>query len=367
MFNQQCTTITRSILFCFSFLFFLSSSLVIADEQTTSTTKATVTAAVINTDDPVEQPSTSPALETTMDWIDDKQQLISQGVTSSASSLDRFIASSELEDDIENLSYFQIKVAQRFEHHESPSYISSFKLRLSLPNTKKRFKLVLDSDPDDFKSPESQQRDYDLGSSNIDDKQDNATAALRFYGRESLRWKSSFDVGVKFKLPVNPFARVRVSRFHELNDNLVSQVKQRFFYYDQDGFGSKTEFNLFFKNQTESFWTATAQAQFLDDENIWELYEGISYYQRPSDRYLIQYNLGFSQQSRPSFSPTDYWVSAEFYYRVYKKWLYLKVIPEITFPEKNNYDITPAITFQFDLFFTKQTRGDRLHRAAPKK
>ncbi|WP_051901974.1 hypothetical protein, partial [Photobacterium sanctipauli] len=299
------------------------------------------------------------------EWIDETQGSISETIHDYGTSFDHFMANKGDEKSMQNRSYLKIKFKPRYTHREYFEGDASVKLKIDLPHTEKRWKLVLETDPDDFDRLEDKER----GISNAnDDSFSGAVGAVRLQDRQWGKWKADFDAGLAIKLPLDPFTRANVNRVDKISRHWTTRIKQEIFYYHSEGPGSLTSLNFYFATPEAdtTILKLSSSAQFLDDDDNWEFVYQAEIFDRVDQDNLFQYSLGISADSRPSYSVTNSWVSVSWKHRLYKDWLYMSVTPEFDFQDEFNYKINPGIMLEFELFFTAEGGIDRLARKIPK-
>ncbi|WP_053062465.1 hypothetical protein [Photobacterium aquae] len=299
-----------------------------------------------------------------IEWIDVTQESISDTIHDYSTEVDHYLGKEDDEQPMRNGSYLKIKFKPRYSHREYFDGDASIKLKIDLPHTERNWKLIFDTDPDDFDRLEDKQRGISASS---DSSLSGTVGGVRLQGRKLGRWKTNFDAGIKIRLPLDPFVRADLRRVDRLSSNWTSRIKQEIFYYHEKGPGTLTELDFYFAQHTDpsTILKLSSSAQFLDTDNNWEFVYQTELFDRIDDRNLMQYTLGVSADSRPNYSITNAWASMTWRNRLYKDWLYIAVSPELNFQDKFNYRINPGIMFELELFFMAQGGIDRLARKIP--
>lgn len=326
-----------------------------ANPYTTSVNQASLTA-VAETDEDAEDDSD---LE---DWLNETQDSISDSIHDYSTAFDHYLSKKDGEEPMENRSYLKIRFKPRYSHREYFDGDASVRLKLDLPHTEKNWKLIFDTDPDDFDRLEDKQRGISNG-----DSSNGAIGGFRAQGRNLGNWKTNLDLGLKIKLPLDPFTRAEIWRVDQVSDNWTTRIKQELFYYHSKGPGSLTSLNFYFASPTDptTILKLSTSAQFLDDDDNWEFVNQAEIFDRINESNLMQYSLGVSADSRPNYSITNSWVSMSWKHRLYKDWLYLAVTPELNFQDEFDYKLNPGIMMELELFFTTIGGIDRLSRKIP--
>ncbi|PSU36077.1 hypothetical protein [Photobacterium lutimaris] len=298
------------------------------------------------------------------DWVEDTQDSISDTIHDYSSSLDHYIGKNDEELPITNRSYLRLKLKSRYTHRDHLDLDASVKLKLDLPHTEKNWKLILDTDPDDFDRLEDKQRGISNGS---DGSLSGAVGGVQLQGQQWGKWRTNLDLGLKIKLPLDPFARADLRRIDRLSHTWTSRIKQEIFYYDSKGPGALTSVNFYFSSQEDpsTILKLSSSAQYLDTDDNWEFVQQAEIFDRIGQDNLLQYSLGISADSTPNYSITNSWISLAWKHRLYSDWLYMTLTPELDFQDRYQYKVNPGIMLEIELFFTAEGGIDRLARKIP--
>ena len=302
--------------------------------------------------------------ETFVDWVDDTQDLISDSVHDYSSSIDHFISKDDDELPMLNNSYLKIKLKGRYTHREYFDPDASVKLKIDLPHTEKNWKIILDTDPSDFDRLEDKQRGI---SNRSDDGLSGALGGFRLQGQQLGKWKTNLDLGLKIKLPLDPFARADLRRVDKLSHTWTSRIKQEIFYFESRGPGALTELDFYFSlpEDPTTILKLGSSAQYLDDDDNWEFVQQAEIFDRINSDNLLRYSIGISADSTPNYSITNSWLEVAWTHRLYSNWLYMTVTPELDFQHEFQYKANPGIMVELELFFTANRGIDRLMRTIP--
>lgn len=291
-------------------------------------------------------------LSKTFQWFENQQQFVTGKVTASGRTIDRYVARDSFDEEKPNQSYAKLNLKNRVEEGFDNTFESDIKLRFDLPNSKRKLKLIFDSDPDDFDPLSDKARDINTGSDSLDEKKDEAIAGIQVDGQRFGRWKSKYQAGIRLKLPVDPFTRARFQRRDKLSEFWESKIEQRFFYFKSQGFGSDTSIDFLRPLTDARLIKVSSEFQFLDSENEWEISQTASYYMPFQTIATLQHQVGVSALSNPNYNVDNYWYRAIWRQALYKDWLFGKIVPEISFPRENDFDATASILFELEIFFS---------------
>ncbi|MGF1760806.1 hypothetical protein L4D76_23355 [Photobacterium sagamiensis] len=299
-----------------------------------------------------------------LSWLDESQYSVSDTINEYSTSVDHFIGKKEDEEALTNRSYLRIRFRPRYTHREYFDFDPNIYLKLDLPHTKKNWKLILETDPDDYDSLENKQRGI---SENSDSGIGGAIGGVSLQDKQLGQWKVDFGVGLKIKLPLDPFTKANLQRIDALSENWTSRIFQEIFYYHTKGPGLLTSLDFYYAVNKEhsKIIKSSTSGQFLDSDNNWELVQQLEYYHRVNENNSIEYEIGVSVDTGGEEENTNYWISTAWKQRLYKDWLYLKISPDINFQNKFDYKANPGIMMELELFFAVNGDIDRLNKYIP--
>ncbi|MEJ2764930.1 hypothetical protein VV869_13310 [Photobacterium sp. MCCC 1A19761] len=297
-------------------------------------------------------------------WVDDTQLSLADTIHDYSTNIDQFIGMEDDESPLNNQSYLRLRQRLRYEHRNYFDTDSNVYLRLDLPHTEKNWKLILDTDPDDFDRLEDKERGI---SNRSDDGINRAIGGFRLQGMQLGEWKPNFDIGLKLRLPLDPFTRADIHRTDRINYNWTSQIKQEIFYYHSKGPGLLTSIDFYFAEDryVSTLFKLSTNLQFLDLDDNWEYVQQAQILDRISDNSLMTYSLGISADSRPTYAITNAWVTASWKHRLYKDWVYLTLTPELNFQDEFDYKINPGLMVELELYFSASRKIDKIKQTIP--
>jgi len=311
-----------------------------------------------NYQDPVTPAEESP-------WIDEMELMLSNTVHDFSRRLDQGLAKQDDEEALVNRSYLKLRYRAEYTHHgyfESDQRVS---IRIDLPHVKRNWSLIFETDPDDYNSLESKQRG--LLTDDAKSGADGAIGGIRLQDGEFKNWRTNLDLGIKLKLPLDPFVRGEIWRVGELSPDWSAKFEQDVFYYHSLGSGFLTEFNLYhaFSEDHAQIFKAGTSAQYLYEYDNWELLFQLNYFDRINDNHLIEYSTGVSIEPNKADEVDNSWISVSWRQKLYKNWLYLYLTPQIDAPRELDYQFNVGVQLEFEVVFSKNRKLDRLNRYIP--
>jgi len=317
---------------------------------------------------PMEQYQKTPIntySEDEVSWLDSTQYYFSETVHDFSSALDEAIAKKDGDDELINRSYLKIRYLAEYSHHGDFTSDERVSLRIDLPHVKRNWSIIFETEPEDYDSLESKQRG--LVSEDSKSGASGAIGGVRLQEGEFYNWRTNLDLGVKIKLPLDPFVRAKLRRVGELSPDWTAQFKQDFFYYHSLGSGFLTEFNFYyaFNEDHAQVFKASSSAQYIYEHDNWELLFQLSYFDRINNNHLLEYSTGVSIEPNKADEVTNSWISASWKQKIYSNWLYLYLTPQIDAPRELDYQFNMGFQLGFEAIFSKNRDLDRLNRNIP--
>lgn len=275
-------------------------------------------------------------------WLEGRRDQISRNVTAVGRGIDDWLAG-ELVSDQPNESFLRVRLNQQIGSLDG--YNSKFKVggRLDLPTASERWKLIFDSDVDDL-SP--------LGENLLDNtKSDISIGGFRFLQQSALGWDLSHDVGVRARVPLDPFYRFRANYRTQLDERWSLALRQKFWYYDTRGWGYETGLSFDRELSRSSVLRFTSQVKFKDSNNIVEYAQLATLHRSLGDLETLSYELGVLGANEPNIRINNYYVQARYRKAVYENWLILELTPQIMLSRDENWRPESRLLFNIEVLF----------------
>jgi len=299
-----------------------------------------------------------PIAPRTAEWLVEKRDKWSKDINVMAVNIDRFFAGDAAQE--ANESFVRLRGGAIFSPGGSIGSDSAIKLKLDLPGSKKRWKLIFESDPDEFSDLETQTRSRPTTNRKFTDT-GSSTGAVRFVVDEKSKWKQDFDLGIYSSIPLDPFARYQLRRTAKLGVDWSMYFKESIYYFNQDGFGQKTSLSFEKPINDHYLWRNRVDAKFSDDDNVLQTAFVTSTVHVLDDRRAMEYAVGVLVSNRPVSQTTVYFINATYRKRLFRDWLFFDIRPEIAFGRgyeevapgvsiKHGFTFQPSLTLGFDAY-----------------
>ena len=249
-----------------------------------------------------------------------------------------------------NESYLRIGFAAESEHGAPAQFEPEAKFRLDVPTAKRKLRLVIESESDELIPMEERQRDRQL--TEPDRTRGQTTGAFRYLSQIGDAINLSNDVGARLHLPPDAFWRATLEKRWQANDDWGLRAQQRFYYYHQDGWGTRTWFNASRDiGNGWRFWSSS-ELEWVHSDRQFEAAQIFSTAKRLNTRSTITPRLGVLGESQPGWRTTSAFADLTWRYRLHSDWLFAELIPALTFPREDSFKDRTSLIFRIEMFFS---------------
>lgn len=278
-----------------------------------------------------------------LDWT---QGVASSYVESLNDGVDSFFMGAFFDDEIiedeSSGSNGRVYFISRRENKLEPNYQAGLNLRLVLPRTRDRFKLLVETDENEDSVDET----------NVLGTTDNVTysTAIRVDFKERRHWKTSFDNGVRWAGEPVFFSRVRTRRtdyFQTWRTRILQTISWR----TDEEWGARFSTSAIRPLDFTRHFRIGFNADYLLNDDFANLDSNVSIFDELSPRSAMLYRLGFFGDTEDVTKLTNTVLSVSYRRKIYKHYVFAELVPELAWPIENDFEMTPAITLQFEMIF----------------
>lgn len=247
-------------------------------------------------------------------------------------------------------SYMRLRLDFLMDNNNGTEFKADVAIKIDLPQTEQRLKLLIESDPQEDIEAEDRP-----GESPIEAlEQKNYSLALETELKQAGKWIIRPAAGVKFEVPPDPFVRLRVIRYHGISDWLM-RFAGNAFWFNSEGIGGNARLDfdqamgdhLLFRSSTFAEWKE--ENEFVTASHAFILYQQIEKW-----RTSIAYEMGLGATNEADWNITSYFLRLRYRQRIYKKWLFAEIRPEILFLEEDDFDPAPGISLRLEAVLGKR-------------
>lgn len=290
----------------------------------------------------VEQGADIPILDEEMeDVLDEVQRDTSELLFQAADWIDSFFENKRTVAE-KNMSRATVSLSVGYSENDDFEVKPRADIRLRLPKLAQRTQLIITSSEDsDFNIEDDPVSNRPR---NEDTEENDWTAALRFFLRESERMNISFDTGASWNYLYGSLRYRSVQDF----DSWLGRFTNRLRWYTDDGWENKTTYDIERPLADDLFFRATSSASLFEGTAGVPHSQHFRLFQVWSSLQAVSYETGVYLDTRPSYKVTDIQCIVKYRQRFYRDWLVLEISPRITFPDEHDRDPNPGIIIKFE-------------------
>lgn len=250
-----------------------------------------------------------------------------------------------------NESYVRLGFATESEYGDPAQFDPEVKFRLELPTVERKLRLVVESESDELIPLEERRRIRQI--TNEERSETQATGALRVLSSVGDAINLSNDVGVRLRIPADAFWRATAEkRWDETGSPWNFAVKQRLYYFHQDGWGARSSFGA--GRDLGNGWQGllASELEWLHDDRKFVFSQVLSSYKRLNNRATINPRLGLIGESQPNWRHTALFADLTWRYRIHNDWLFGEIIPAVEFPRSESFRDRGSLILRIELYFS---------------
>lgn len=279
-----------------------------------------------------------------VEFLDWSQGIASEYVESLNDGVDSFFMGAFFDDEVVEDEFSgsngRLYFISRREDGLEPDYKVGLNLRLVLPRTRDRFKLLVETD----------EEQDDINETNVVDSTKNVTysTAIRVDFKERRHWKTSWDNGVRWAGEPVYFSRVRVRRtdyFDVWRTRLLQTVSWR----TDEKWGANFDASAIRPLDFTRHLRMGFEADYLLDEDFADLQTSVGIFDEISSRSAMLYRLAVYGDTQDFSKVNETVLSVSYRRKMYKQFVFAELVPEIGWPRENHFEATPAITLLVEM------------------
>jgi len=259
-------------------------------------------------------------------------------------------------------TYVRLRVEHSYLEGGEWGWSPNLNVRLDLPGTKNRFKLLLESEADDQTTIDRVRGPTEIPSSQP--AETDLFAGVRQITDLRKDWKVQSDTGIKLRWPLDPFARVRFRRDHPLGP-WTMQFRETFFWFAQQSAGADTRLDFYRPITTKLSGRLGSHATWYDDGDYWKLSESAAIYHLHNDNHAWAYEAAVSGKTQPIGQVDAYVLRIRYRHRLYQRWLFGEIAPEIAWLNDRDYIARTAIFLRIEALFGEEYADTPLPATLP--
>lgn len=280
--------------------------------------------------------------------LDITHSSISSKLEKTAISIDSFFADNSAFEQTNN-SYMRIALDMVYKKYDGFGFAGDLKLKVDLPHTKKRLKLLIETD-----SQRDLKDNLEALPANVVQERDFFISLERKLSG-AKRWDIRPSLGIKINTPIDLFTRMRTFRYFTL-DHWLLRASSNLAWYDSRGFGANGVLAFDREIRKGLIFRAASKLNWQEEEMFRHFSQTLTLYQRINERQNIAYQIAGFADDEMDWQSNKYYMRVRYRKRLYKKWMFGEIIPQLTFLKENGFRNESSITFRLEMVFGERYR-----------
>jgi hypothetical protein len=223
------------------------------------------------------------------------------------------------------------------------------RVRLNLPRTQERLKLLVERDVENLTKPAAQ-RETEVAAG-VAERDDNPYVALRAVAAERLNVGLTADVGVRVRsVEPDPFVRLRAERVFAWSGWTIP-LSETLLWRRSEELSAATELVFLYPLSQRVALSLISNATWRRPLQGFELGQTAAVFWRASERSVAGTELVVIGHTEPQSELTAYSAALRYRRLIYRDWLVLELRPQLTYPRDKDFRAVPSFTLQLEAWF----------------
>lgn len=283
---------------------------------------------------------------------DESQVEVSERLYKFSTFVDNFFSNSEFEQESED-SRLRVSIDSEFQEHADPSVQPRLNLSLPLSNTKKKLRLLLESNDDENQLQENPNVNSNLAGNTTEES---FSSALGLQILADAKFDIRGDVGIKFYTPIDPFTKIRVRRTFKM-DTVEMRLTETLQWRDSEGNSSDLKMEMEYPFRSSYFFRSYSNLTYWDVDSYWAASQSFTLYDQLNEKTVIAYSIGIQGQNENETHDKKidivnyYWIETRYRKNFYKDWLFYEVTPGFIYPREYDFDALAKLELKLEAVF----------------
>lgn len=288
------------------------------------------------------------------EYIDDTQSRWTEGFSGFMTQVDGFFSDATTNQEaLSNNSWARLRLDARTIEGEGMEIDPSVKIRVALPNTERRLKLLISTEDEDTESVGG-----NLGGSQVVSGRDsqNASAAIRFIRSARSNGNADVDIGVRQREGnVQYFGRLSLGYRTKLKRRWDFSASNSYWHYNKSGFENRLSFDFrrvlfyqedfFFRSFTEFNWRKGKKGA-IAGQTV-GLYTQFDENRALALELLASYHTSLNEDIYDRFRGHEFRI--RWRHNIWRPWFFYEVWPSVSWPSANDYERLYSLLFRLEM------------------
>ena len=282
------------------------------------------------------------------EFLDAPQRTVSTGIENLAQAIDEFFADEKVLYESSG-SYVQLTGDLLFEEPGEVHSRGDIRLRLRIPHTQKKLKLMLESDPDEQRSTVERVANQ-VPQTDSEDR--NLYAGVQAELGKPEKWRIKPSLGLKLRFPVEYYVRLRASRIYQY-DKWRLFLSETPYWFDTTGFGFDSNMEWSYPLYDNLLFRSVSVLRYTDARDMFDFAEILSLTHTLSPSRAITYEAVAFADGEPAVHATQYLLLARYRQRVHSDYLFLEIVPQVWYRKEFDFNDEPSLLLRLEFLFQR--------------
>ena len=279
-------------------------------------------------------------------FLDQPQDTVSSGIESLAQSIDEFYSDEKVKYQSSG-SYVQLIGDLMFEEPGEVHGIGDINIRLSVPHTQKKLRLLLESKPEEQRSTVERVTNQVPQSGNNNDGV--FLGVQRELGREE-KWRFKPSLGLRLRFPIDTYVRLRANRTYQY-ENWRLYLALTPYWFDSTGFGFDSSMEWSYPLRDNLLFRSYDLLRYTDERDMFDFAHVFSLTHTLSSSRSISYEASMFADMEPTVYATEYVLLVRYRQRVHSDYLFMELVPQVSYRKEFDFNDEPSLLLRIEFLF----------------
>jgi hypothetical protein len=283
--------------------------------------------------------------------VDRIHRALSAGVSNTAGAVDGFFDNERYSAE-DNRTRLKLRFDTVFERGEEVDYKFRVNLSLVIPKTNKRIKLFVSGNPE-------RDEEGEVGATPETAEDEDLDVAVAYTPVQNISTNFSWRTGIKLKSSSAAWWFGPRWRGYAKGEIWGTRVTQTFRWRTDDGFESISTLDFERDIAEDLFYRTTFKGKWNQDNEDYRYDITPQLFQRLDSKRVLRYLHSTKFKSTTDGQFDEFLFRVTYRQRIWRKWLFFEISPQVSFPEGEDWDFTPGITFRIETFIGRKLKYGR--------
>lgn len=281
------------------------------------------------------------------DFLDPQQETISEYLRAFTTGMDHYFANVKQEKDHTG-SYLNLTLDTTWREAGDIELKPRLKFRLRLPQTQKKLKLVIESDPDEKRT--TRELETNSSSTTTDDTNKGVYTGIESDTISKRNWKIRPSLGIRIRSPIDYYVRLFINRNEDF-DNWKLYLRETLYWFDSTGFGADTSMDWDLPLSETLLFRSSSFLRYTDERDQFDMSQSLNLIHQISENRNISYKAAVFADTEPAIYTTSYLLNIRYRQNLHKQYFFMEIQPSIIFERETDWEPQHELFLRFEIFY----------------